>query len=456
MRFFARIFAGLFAVAFSARAQFWFDEPPFTTYGEFNPAFIFSTTSSGHTVKQLVSSGSIRFSSRSAYIGINAFVSSAAGRTYVLFQDGVAISTVALPTTPDSTYVTVSLATGLDTVSVHAYEILCITPLQGQVGSWFDAYLSLDGNGIAPVTYAARQIEAFYGDSITGVTSATPAIADTRLSDMWLAAQATSRAMAIGGVAGGKVVNTGRDSTSNIPTIAGRLHIRYGTNDLDDIGSTTPNATFQTAYGVMVDNARARIGAGKPIYCYQPLPRAASTAATNRALAGTLIQAAISGKSDVYYIPTDNWVGITAATLPDGLHPNVSGYAELANRLTPVLAASAFSISGPTGGQNLQPSADFTVTLFGGATFTGDQTVTVSVSSGTLNATAGGVTGNGTATVVATPTAGTTSFIFNYTPGSGGTQSISFTSGQAQWTAPAARSYLSSTLTAGRPRSDAY
>ena len=445
----------LLLLVLSVRSAFaityWFDSAPFTTYGEFNPPYVFTGSDSGHTVKQMVSSSSIRFASRSAYVGIVCYISTAAARTYVLLQDGVEIASFSPPTTGGGAFNTYSIATGLDTTAVHEYEILCITPITGAVGNWYDAGLDLDANGIEAVAHAARPIAAFYGDSITGVTSASPPITDTRYSDMWIATQRTGYAMAISATGGGKVVNTGRDSTSGISALCSELHVRYGTNDLADLGSTTPNTTFQTAYGVMIDNARTQIGAGKPIYCYQPFPRA--TGDTNRALAGTLIQAAISGKSDVYYIPTDNWVGTTGATMHDGLHPNVAGYAELANRLTPVLAASAFAVTGPTTGPNLQASSDFTVTLFGGATFTGDQTVTVAASAGTLTATAGGVSGNGTGTVTATPASGATSFTFNYTPDSGGSKTLNFTAAQAQWSTPTALSYLSSALSAGRPGS---
>ena len=286
--------------------NYYFDEAPFTTYGEFNPIPVFSTTNGGHTVKALQASNSIRFASSSATIAINNYTSTAAGRTYVLFQDGIAIETLVIPATGGGSYADRTIATGLDTGSVHEYEIACVLPIQGSASNWYDSHLILDD--LASVAHPTRAVLAFYGDSITGVTDAGGTVADTRDADMWQACTATGRAMTISGVAGGKVVNTGRDSTANINASVDQVHVRYGVNDLPDLTGGSPNTTFQTAYGDMIDNIRTRIGAGKPIYCYQPWP---VSSGSNRATAGTLIQNAISGKSNVTYISTDNWYPTT-------------------------------------------------------------------------------------------------------------------------------------------------
>lgn len=320
--------------------NYYFDSAPFTTYGEFNPVPLTTTTNSGHTVKQLNPSQSIRFTSSSTSVVINTYFSTAAGRTYVLLQDGVEVGSVAIPASGSGAYADRTLATGLS--GTHEYEILCITPIQGEIGTWYDSHLVLDDNSLSAVPHPNRFVWGMYGDSITGMTAAhqtnlaSPLITDTRYGDMWIACQANGHAMNISGVAGGKVVNTGRDSTGNIPVAVDGVRVEYGINDAPDLPAG--NATFQTAYGVMIDNIRTRIGAGKPIVCLRPFPTVGDSGQAN---IGTLIQAAIAGKADVSYVDTAGWITETTAFMPDSLHPNAAGYAMIASPETPVLAAAA-------------------------------------------------------------------------------------------------------------------
>lgn len=324
---------------------YWFDSTPFTTYGEFNPVPLNSRSDLGHTVKQLQASQSIRFASNSASVVMYSYFSTAAARTYVLLQNGSQVGSVNLPATGGGAYDFYTLATGLDTGEIYEYEVLCITPILGGIGNWFDAAVVLDDASLSPIVHPKRLVFAFYGDSITGLSNAhqtdinSGLITDTRYSDMWIACQANNRALSIAAFAGGAVVNTGRDNTGSIPAACDQLHIRYGTNDLIDLPSG--NATFQQAYSDMVDNARTQIGAGKQIHCYQPIPRA--TGGSQRANCGDLIQAAILGKSEVFYHNTDNWVPTDTGNMPDGLHPNAAGYALYATNEVPLWAPQAFA-----------------------------------------------------------------------------------------------------------------
>lgn len=311
---------------------YWFDEAPFTTYGEFNPLPLFTGSDSGHTVKQLQASGRIRFATASSSVGIYSYFSTAAGRTYALLQlqgsTWVQVGSVTIPATGGGAFQVFNLATGLDTGSVHEYQIVCITPIQGASGNWFDGYLELDTGTLATVLHPNCPVIAMYGDSITGVTNAvqttlgSPAITDTRQADMWQWCNRLNLNMVIAGTAGGKVVNTGRDSTANIPIGVGAVRVEYGINDAPDLPAG--NATFQTAYGVMISNIRTRVGAGVPIVCEQPWPTVGGTQQSNL---GTLIQAAIVGMADVYYAATSSWFTASTALLPDDTHPNIAGYA---------------------------------------------------------------------------------------------------------------------------------
>jgi hypothetical protein len=100
------------------------------------------------------------------------------------------------------------------------------------------------------------------------------------------------------------------------------------------------------------------------------------------------------------------------------------------------LSNSGFNISGPNSGEVSMESETFTATLARGATFVGDQTITITVATGTISATAGTVNNNATSSVQITPANGTTGFTFTYTSSSAtGDVEITFTNEQ-QWINP--------------------
>lgn len=448
-----RICLALCLLTTSARAtQYWFDSAPFTTYAEFNPLPLNTASDLGHTVKQLNSSCSMRFTATTAAVVIGSRITYLSTRTYLLFQDGTQISSTTLQIDPPGDqWNEYTLASGL--TGTHEYEILCSNPLQGGWASWYDGYLKVDT--LNTTAHPNRKWRALYGDSRTGYTNSkltdnsSPLIQDqtnaTVLTDIWLSSQATSGAMVIAGVAGGKINPTGRDSTANVPAGVGEVHEWYGYNDEADMGTLGDAAyiALVAATNAMYDNLRTQIGSGKPIYSYAPFV-AVGGDATKRNLVISAKQAALAGRANFYWVGTDGWITVSTAFMPDSVHQNVAGAAQLANRRTPIWSTTAITISGPSHGAVGSPSSAFTATLANGATFCGDQVVTLTVSGATLTATAAGgsVTGNGTGTVVVTPAAAQTAFTFTCTPASSGSKTLTPTSGQDQWTMPTPSTYL--------------
>lgn len=98
-----------------------------------------------------------------------------------------------------------------------------------------------------------------------------------------------------------------------------------------------------------------------------------------------------------------------------------------------------YTVSGPAGGAHGSASAPFTVAVETGASFTGDQSITISDGSagGTFTPSIGPP---GAGLVTVTPADTATSFTFTYTPASAGAKTLSFGDGQ-QWSDPAAIIY---------------
>lgn len=236
---------------------------------------------------------------------------------------------------------------------------------------------------------------------------------------------------------------------SNVATIPATVDRMFFPGGINDCLFGTIDATFQSLYETTLTNIRGQIGAGKPIYCFQPLPCTDGTANTQRATAGTKIIAAIASvaDADIIYIPTDNWWARNSTDLPDAVHPSAAAEAKYANRLAPIVADSAISISGPSVLTQGAVSSNFTVEILPGCTFTGDQTVTITCSDAGATVTPSvGSPGTGAATV--TPTNGATGFTFTVNPAAAGSgKTITPTSGQSGWTMPSALTYTANSST---------
>lgn len=99
-----------------------------------------------------------------------------------------------------------------------------------------------------------------------------------------------------------------------------------------------------------------------------------------------------------------------------------------------------YTVTGPANGSHLLPSGAFTVSLEPGATFSGDQSITIN------DGDVGGevvpsVGSSGAAPLEVTPLNGATSFTFTYQPPSAGNLSLSFASGQG-WADPSPLTYV--------------
>lgn len=464
------ILVALFACRSAHATSYWFDSTPFTTYGEFNPLPLVTTTQSGHTVKGLGPSQSIRFASSTAAIGIYSYFGTSTGyRTYVVLQGALGtipntqVGRVTIPGTGGGAWSVYTLATGLDTGTTYEYEIVCVLPIQGTI-TWYDGYLELDN--LASVAHATRPIWGIYGDSITGVTNShqttigsflinedAGSFSGTQYADMWQFAHASGKALFISGTAGASVVDYGQYNTSNIPAGVDALLIKLGVNDQVNLGTGGGQTTFQTAYTTMMTAFIARIGAGKPMVCLEPL----SSYIDNRALCGTLIQAAISGMTDAYYFGTDNWIAVDASVMPDLLHPNAAGYALVGARETPIWSGASLEIVSPAHGTSGTPSAAFTVTLANAGSFSGAQAIVLTGVGGNITATAAGgsISNNGTANVTVTPVSAATNFTFTYNATGGGTSTIRPSTTQSFWTMPNAALFNANVVRPGNPTTSA-
>jgi flagellar hook protein FlgE len=139
-----------------------------------------------------------------------------------------------------------------------------------------------------------------------------------------------------------------------------------------------------------------------------------------------------TGKDYVTLIDTVNRLNSGNPDFADGsTHPTTSGYIKYANRLSPLLSSSGFVVDGPQSGEILKETENYTLTLARGATFAGDQTITISVRTGTISATASTVINNASSNVQITPANGTTGFTFTYTTlDTSGTIEITFSNDQ--------------------------
>lgn len=424
------------------------DSAPFTTYGvrdawPIGDGFTFG----GHNIKSLVNGQSLRFASDSSFITI---YGKAVGQKFELYCDGASVGTVTIPSAA-TFYTRQELFTGLNTASVHEYELIAYSPTVFSTGpaTYIIGYLELGGVGIASVAHTARPIISWYGDSI--IAGTLMPTTDSRDISHWQVCRAIGKTSGNLGNSGQNVSVYLKNNTSQIYATSVAVVCNGGINDLT---ASVNVATFQSDYGIMIDNIRARVGAGVPIYCRQILPCPAATTAGTRATYNAAIPASISGKADVYTYSTDNWLSSGASSdCGDTKHPSASGNIKVSNREIPILSATAFGVSGPSSCVIGVPSSAFTLTMSNGATNTGDQPITLTGVNCTISVTAASVSLNDTASPTATPANGATGFTFTVTSISGGPVSVSFSTTQDLWTMPADVSIVAVSASLGSTRS---
>ncbi|MDR3489298.1 MAG: Ig-like domain-containing protein [Bradyrhizobium sp.] len=396
-------------------------------------------------------SGAIRFSG--SFTKLSAYVSTSATVTgrISFFQDGTQIASPIpgnLQHFTQGFYDLQPLSYSLDG-TLHSYELdLTAGGILG--GLLFNGTFSNLSTAPTP-----KPIEAFYGDSITyggGIYSTSQ---DMSVMDSWIVTHSLGHIDARVGVSGSKVTTYGRDNTGTVtniyPTKPVRVWIRYGVNDAGVLGNTqssigaagTPGS-FTGDYYTMLANMRAGLASSTPIIVEEIFPTtglSTSTRATYNAAMVNALNTYIANTSDAYIklINTDNWFNPSINTV-DGIHPNVSGYALIANREIPIAAPAGYTISGPSSGVGVATSTNFTVTIAPGATFTGDQTVTISDggNGGSFTPSVGTASSS---SITVTPTASTMAFTFTYTPASAGTKTLTFSNGQG-WTDASSTAYV--------------
>lgn len=435
----------LLPAALCAQTTYWLDSSPFTdvvgsgTKGVIDYVFTFNSTLTGHTGYGMNPGADVRFASNTASIALFLRENS---QSIALYQDGVQVgSLITIPGGFSETAVT--LATGLDTSKVHEYRILNVNLTTVQNSFFYN--LVLDTGSIASVAHSALPVEYEYGDSRTyqeGLIN--QGVTDARVGHTYLTGAAAGHYEGWETDGSGQQVSIFfRDNTAEIPANAARVWLPPGINDLSN---GVASATFQAAYQQMLVNARARDPAGKFVVI-QPLCTPNFTQSALNTWGG-FIQAAIAatGDANVFYVPTSGWITQTSAYSADGTHLTQLGEAQYANRQAPIAAPLAIVLTGPVAGAGGAASGTFTVTLAAGATFTGDQTITLSDSSGGGTFTPS-VGSPGVSSVTVTPTAGLSVFTFTYTPVSGAhVFTITPTAGQAQWTMPAAPTYTTASV----------
>jgi hypothetical protein len=106
------------------------------------------------------------------------------------------------------------------------------------------------------------------------------------------------------------------------------------------------------------------------------------------------------------------------------------------------VGAIVVSVLGPASGTHGAPSAPFTVSLESGASFTGNQSVTI-VDGGAGGVFAPSIGSPGTGSIVVEPPNGATSFTFTYAAAAPGAIVLTFTDAQG-WRDPAGLSFTAS------------
>ena len=411
---------------------------PFTTYGRAEGWAI--TGAAGYTNCRETSyyDCGIRIRRKCSWIKIWA---NKYGSKYRVWRNGVVVG-AAVADANDTRWGYVTVASGLDSSTEAEYEIRQVYGPQG-TRVW-DVMTDDPGLPSAAVSALPATI-GFYGNSLTAAVTN----GDSSGGFASKVCKALGRSVYNRGLPGSTVkhfasgaaattTGAGETRTADITTLSpapSKVVNEYGSNDMAQQGAGETAADLQASYQSMLVAQRAGLPSAK-IYCLGIFPRQSFNLSTWNAA----VQAAVAAVADanIVFVPTTNW--ITLSDTVDQIHPSDTtggGNDKIANRLLSLLADAWGTITGPTTGTPGVATSAYTVTLASGATFTGDQTVTLSVANGTITATAvgGSVSGNGTGSVTVTPAAGATSFTFTRTPATGGSDPTVATNGQG-WADP--------------------
>jgi lysophospholipase L1-like esterase len=339
--------------------------------------------------------------------------------------------------------------TGSSYSNFEAYEILVYSAAQSDADRDALIAYAVDTYGLRGTQYA-KQI-AYEGDSIAAGTGlgateySYPQQTYDAANDSWRQTQRT---------ASGSTIATLTDRAASVDglLISGAtnvLHVLIGRNDV----TTADNSA--TVYGDLVTYVQARVAAGWQVWVGTCIATGSTLQGTidalNAKIRGTSGNGVIAdaGASRVIDFAADPRFDATGDSSShtyyqgDNTHPSAAGAAVMANIVKPHLASSGVTVSGPASGTAGEASTAFTVSRATG-TFNGVESVTLTASEGTIDATATGgtITDDGTGTVTVKPADGESSFTFTYTPATSGARTIAVTNGQ-YWTNPANVEYES-------------
>jgi lysophospholipase L1-like esterase len=224
---------------------------------------------------------------------------------------------------------------------------------------------------------------------------------------------------------------------------ASTICMEIGTNDWNTSAYANSGA-WQTKYASLI-SAIQNAAPSARLIAQSMTVRNSETGSGQGSLGSwrTAMAAAASGAGILY---NDGSVYITTDDLNvDGVHPTTTGHAKYANRAAPAVSPTGFTSTAPTTGEPGEASDNGTVTIAAGATFTGDQTITITSDNGSDTITPS-VGDPGVGSVTVTPTNGATSFTYTVTRSAAGTSTLTFTNAQG-WTNPDDVEYVATTPT---------
>jgi hypothetical protein len=364
---------------------------------------------------------------------------------FVVYQDGVPIATSTAIPEQQSFWNVQPLVSGLDG-QPHQYQIIPIDP-----GGYVQLQGIILGGGTGLVETTPEPVKPqwmFFGDTNTSgsaglTTNSTRFSGDIRQDDAWMLTNFEDVGAIIDGHAGGYMDGYAVSHTSEVTSLSPAPAVVFSRWGTDDIIYGVPVSKFQSDYTSYLTALLAGLPSTTILYEEAIFPATANAfSAATRATYDAAIAAAVTAMNNprVRYVDTTNWFDPSVDTT-DGLHINAAGFVKIYNAEIPVVAATSYSVTGPSTGALNRASATFTVTLATGATFNGFQTITISDGgqNGIFTPSVGAAAAS---SLIVTPIAGTNSFTFTYTPATTGAAQLSFTDGQPGWTDPTALSFV--------------
>ena len=305
---------------------------------------------------------------------------------------------------------------------------------------------------------ATKKIIGCYGDSICGAGSAPD---DSRQVQTWLDSIAGGYAGQIFPSSGALVSGGGLATTCAAKSAlfggadADIWVLEGGVNDQAALVATGPGSTFRNAMAAMISQCQGMATPPVHLLVRGILPNLDTNSVNRPNYVADQLAAATAAGIGFYH--TDNWINPTTAGCPahdtvDNLHPcgaaaasaTGTGYAKIANEEGPIfaglLAGQSFSVSGPSTGTVGVVSSAFTVTIANGATWSGNDSITIgpSAACGLILPSQGTP---GTAVTV-TPTAGST-LTFQCRPTTATAGTIAYSGLADLWIAPTANTFTS-------------